>query len=68
MTTATLTRTDRQTLENMVRIETRNLNWQRANDATYADILATLQRILDLNVAIEATGNRSSAYATNNGR
>jgi hypothetical protein len=56
--------TTRQSLENMRRIEVDTLNWQRANDESYAAIMATMQRILDLNEKIEATtGMRSSAYA-----
>jgi hypothetical protein len=58
--------TTRQSLENMRRIETDTLNWQRANDEPYAAIVQTMRRILNLNERIEATtGMRSSAYQVN---
>jgi hypothetical protein len=58
--------TTRESLQNMIRIETDTLAWQRENDQGYDVIVATMERIRQLNSRIEATmPNRTSAYAAN---
>lgn len=58
-------RSPRESMEAMLRIETGNLNWQRANDQGYSAITGTMERIWELNERIAATvGNRPSAYQT----
>jgi len=58
--------TTRQSLDNMVRIETDTLNWQRETDQGYDAIVATMERIRVLNERIAAMmPNRPSAYQVN---